>query len=100
MVALDNGEEIAFDKLLIATGASPNRLRIPGAELPNIFYLRSHRCRSPAQRHRKSPARRPPPSRQSQANSHGRGRAVIIGGGVLGVELAATLSQMASPSIC
>src|ERR1043165_8253416 len=24
MVALDNGEEIAFDKLLIATGASPN----------------------------------------------------------------------------
>src|SRR5215210_2733010 len=37
MVALDNGEEIAFDKLLIATGASPNQLRIPGSELPNIF---------------------------------------------------------------
>src|SRR5881394_3532709 len=34
MVALDNGEEIAFDKLLIATGASPNRLKIPGADLP------------------------------------------------------------------
>src|SRR3954467_8477652 len=96
MVALDNGEEIAFDKLLIATGASPNQLRIPGSELPNIFYLRGlgdadrlHNAIEKAQREG-----RPHIVRHNQANSHGRGRATIIGGGVLGVELAATLAQM------
>src|SRR4051812_36773842 len=34
-ITLDNGEEISFDQLLLATGASPKPLRIPGAELPN-----------------------------------------------------------------
>ncbi|HEV8291847.1 MAG TPA: FAD-dependent oxidoreductase [Tepidisphaeraceae bacterium] len=93
MVALDNGEEIAFDKLLIATGASPNRLKIPGADLPNVFYLRSltdadrlHNAIEKAQREGR-------PHAQSLAGP-GRGKAVIIGGGVLGVELAATFSQM------
>src|SRR4051794_25446105 len=41
MVTLNNGEEISFDKLLIATGGSPRHLEIPGAQLPNTFYLRS-----------------------------------------------------------
>jgi len=93
MVALDNGEEIAFDKLLIATGASPNRLKIPGADLPNVFYLRSltdadrlHNAIEKAQREGR-------PHAQSHAGP-GRGKAVIVGGGVLGVELAATFSQM------
>jgi 3-phenylpropionate/trans-cinnamate dioxygenase ferredoxin reductase subunit len=93
MVALDNGEEIAFDKLLIATGASPDHLKIPGADLPNVFYLRSltdadrlHNAIEKAQREGR-------PHAQSAAGP-GRGRATIIGGGVLGVELAATFSQM------
>src|SRR3954468_22399518 len=38
-ITLDNGEEIAFDKLLLASGASPKPLKIPGANLPNVFYL-------------------------------------------------------------
>ena len=38
-VALDNGEELDFDRLLIATGASAIRPPIPGMDLPNI-----HNC--------------------------------------------------------
>src|SRR3954447_5428910 len=41
MVTLNNGEEISFDKLLIATEGTPKHLEIPGAQLPNTFYLRS-----------------------------------------------------------
>src|SRR3954471_15524823 len=38
---LDNGEEISYDNLLIATGASAKVLKIPGANLPNVYYLRT-----------------------------------------------------------
>lgn len=40
-IAFDNGEEIKFDKLLIATGGTPRKLNIPGSDLNNIYYLRS-----------------------------------------------------------
>ncbi len=42
IVKLENDEEVSFDKLLIATGGTPNQLDIPGSDLTNIFYLRSH----------------------------------------------------------
>ena len=38
---IDNGDEVSYDQLLIATGALPNLLRVAGADLPNIFYLRT-----------------------------------------------------------
>jgi 3-phenylpropionate/trans-cinnamate dioxygenase ferredoxin reductase subunit len=39
-VALDRGDTLAFDKLLIATGATPRRLNLPGADMAGVQYLR------------------------------------------------------------
>jgi len=84
---INTGEHVSFDKLLIATGASPAPLRVPGAALPNLFYLRTlddaellHHAIDKA-------------LRDGRPHDQGRGRIAVIGGGVLGVELAATLTQ-------
>src|SRR3984957_56894 len=38
-VGLESGQELAYQKLLIATGGRNRRLDVPGAELPGIRYL-------------------------------------------------------------
>ncbi|MGY1692841.1 NAD(P)/FAD-dependent oxidoreductase [Geodermatophilus sp. SYSU D01105] len=40
-LALDTGEELPYARLLLATGASPRRLRVPGADLDGVRYLRT-----------------------------------------------------------
>lgn len=40
---LDNGKEISYDKLLIATGASPKMVEVPGSGKEGIFGLRTYR---------------------------------------------------------
>jgi len=40
---LDNGKELTYDKLLIATGASPKILEIPGSDKEGILGLRTYR---------------------------------------------------------
>ena len=40
-VVLDSGEELEYQKVLIATGGRNRRLDIPGAELPGIHQLRT-----------------------------------------------------------
>jgi 3-phenylpropionate/trans-cinnamate dioxygenase ferredoxin reductase subunit len=40
-VALSDGRALPYDKLLIATGSRVRKIGVPGADLANIFYLRS-----------------------------------------------------------
>lgn len=40
-LALSDGTQARYDRLLIATGAKVRRVKLPGADLTNIFYLRN-----------------------------------------------------------
>jgi 3-phenylpropionate/trans-cinnamate dioxygenase ferredoxin reductase subunit len=40
-ITLDGSEELAFDRLLLTTGAEPRRIPVRGAELEGIHYLRT-----------------------------------------------------------
>jgi 3-phenylpropionate/trans-cinnamate dioxygenase ferredoxin reductase subunit len=39
-VTLDNGETVAYERLLLATGAEPKRPELPGIDLPGVLLLR------------------------------------------------------------
>jgi len=76
-VVLDSGESISYQKVLIATGARNRRLGVPGAELPGIHYLRTvAECDA-----------------IKQEAVAGR-RAVVVGMGFIGCEVAASLTQL------
>lgn len=73
-VTTADGRAFPFDRLLIATGAQPVRLPIPGADQPHVFTLRSFAdCRAII-------------ARAKQAKS-----AVVLGSGFIGLETAAAL---------
>src|SRR5687768_15415684 len=86
-VSLDDGGEVSYERLLIATGSSPKHLDLPGADLPNLFYLRTIEDAERIQRAAEKA------KAEGRPHDRGRGRAVVIGGGHLGVELAAALHR-------
>ena len=46
-VALDGGEAVSYDRLLLTTGAAPRRLRLPGADLDGVQLPAQPRRRRP-----------------------------------------------------
>jgi NADPH-dependent 2,4-dienoyl-CoA reductase/sulfur reductase-like enzyme len=69
-----SGEELPYDRLLIATGAEPNRLPVPGFDGPNVFTLRSVAD-----------------ARAIAEQAHSGAHAIIIGASFIGLEAAAAL---------
>ncbi len=77
VVELTDGEPIAYDKVLVATGVRNRKLPVPGADLPGIYDLRT-----PADA-----------DRIRQEFVAGR-KAVVVGMGFIGSEVAATMRQL------
>jgi 3-phenylpropionate/trans-cinnamate dioxygenase ferredoxin reductase subunit len=75
-VVLDDGERVEYDALLLATGAEPKRLPVPGADLDGVHVLRTFED-----------------SDALRAVLDGGGRLVVIGAGWIGCEVAASARQ-------
>lgn len=76
-VVLSDGESIGYDKLALCLGARPRRLPVQGADLAGVHYLRT--------------AGDVEAIRSTVAGSR---RAVIVGGGYIGLETAASLRRL------
>jgi 3-phenylpropionate/trans-cinnamate dioxygenase ferredoxin reductase subunit len=76
-VVLSTGEQIAYDAVLLTTGAAPRRLTVPGSGLDGLYSLRTVED-----------------SDWLQAAIRGAGRVVVIGGGWIGCEVAASARQL------
>ena len=76
-VVLHDGSRLRYDRLLLATGSSARRLTIPGADLAGVHYLRTADDADAIQ----------------EAAAFAR-RVVVIGGGWIGAEVAASLRQL------
>jgi 3-phenylpropionate/trans-cinnamate dioxygenase ferredoxin reductase subunit len=75
-VTLDDGRALRYDRLLLATGAAPRRIPVPGAGLDGVYYLRTLAdCDL------------------LRARLHAGGRVVVIGAGWIGSEFAASARQ-------
>lgn len=72
---LQGGEEVAFGKALIATGAMVNILRVEGAENEGVHYLRAYGN-----------------SDAIRADAEAAERVVLVGGSYIGAEVAASLT--------
>src|SRR5450631_221104 len=76
-VLLGSGQELQYQKVLIATGGQNRRLELPGADLPGLHYLRTvAECDAI--------------KREAVAGRH----AVVVGMSFIGSEVAASLTQL------
>jgi NADPH-dependent 2,4-dienoyl-CoA reductase/sulfur reductase-like enzyme/nitrite reductase/ring-hydroxylating ferredoxin subunit len=77
-VHLGGGESLDFDAVVVATGATPNRLKVPGAELKGLRQLRSFRD-----------------AEELKEAAQGR-NVVIVGSSFIGLEAASSLVEVAA----
>lgn len=80
---LEGGETLAYDRLMIATGARVRKLDLPGGDLDGVHYLRAI------------------PDTEAiragmRAGSQTGGRVLVIGGGWIGLEIASAARKMGS----
>jgi 3-phenylpropionate/trans-cinnamate dioxygenase ferredoxin reductase subunit len=76
-VTLADGERLPWDRLLLATGAEPRRLGVPGAGLEGVFHLRTLAD-----------------SERLRTALGAGGRLVVVGSGWIGSEVAASARQL------
>ncbi|MHA7985716.1 NAD(P)/FAD-dependent oxidoreductase [Rathayibacter sp. CAU 1779] len=74
-VVLEGGVTVPYDRLLLATGATPRRLDVPGADADGIHYLRTLEDSRGIR----------------EATEAGDKRVVVVGSGWIGMEVAATV---------
>ena len=76
-VLLDSGQQLSYQKLLIATGGRPRRIELAGADLPGLHYLRTVAdCEA------------------IKADAVAGRRAAVVGMSFIGSEVAASLTQL------
>ncbi len=75
-VETTDGDVLRYEKLVLATGARVRKIPIPGADHQNVFYLRDTKD-----------------VRAIKAQAASGKKAVIIGGGYIGLETAASLRK-------
>jgi 3-phenylpropionate/trans-cinnamate dioxygenase ferredoxin reductase subunit len=75
-LALDGGERLGYDVLLLTTGSEPRRLTVPGADLDGVLYLRTVGD-----------------SEALSARIAAGGSVVVVGAGWIGSEVAASARQ-------
>lgn len=75
-VLLADGARVEYDALLLATGATPRRLPVPGGDLDGVHYLR-----------------RIPDCERIKAMFRTASRVVVVGGGWIGLEVTAAARE-------
>jgi len=81
-VHVDDGDPIAFDALILATGADPRRVAIPGADLNNVLALRTRGDAEALGKHLTDGS-----------------QVVVVGGGYVGLEVAASAIHLGATAV-